>query len=129
MYMPTHSYRGEPHTARVCVDQQVLSLFASGVARIRQLLGHRYQYRLDLAYVIETTCCYEITTQYIMVARHQNSMALYTGFLSAFCSREGKMRLYGLLGGQAHICVQSMWQTRGYGDMLPWGNFDFGPFY
>ena len=25
------------------------------------------------------------------------------------------MRLYGLLGGQAHICVQSMWQTRGGG--------------
>ena len=21
------------------------------------------------------------------------------------------MRLYGLLGGQVHICVQSMWQT------------------
>ena len=109
MYMPTHSYRGEPHTARVCVDQQVLSLFASGVARIGQLLGHRYQYRLDLAYVIETTCCYEITTQHIMVARHQNSMALYTGFLSAFCSREGKMRLYGLLGGggaSTYLCAK-----------------------
>ena len=32
----------------------------------------------------------------------------------------GKMRLYGLLGGQVHICVQSMRQTRGVQGMLPW---------
>ena len=43
------------------------------------------------------------------------------GFLSAFCPNGGvgKMRLYGLLRGQVHICVQSMWQTiGGSGDML-----------
>ena len=32
----------------------------------------------------------------------------------------GKMGLYGLLGGQVCIRVQSMWQTRGSGDMLSW---------
>ena len=45
------------------------------------------------------------------------------GFLSAFCPNGGvgKMRLYGLLRGQVHICVQSMWQTiGGSGDMLLW---------
>ena len=39
------------------------------------------------------------------------------------------MRLYGLLGGQVCICVQSMWKKlEGSKDMLPLGNFDFGPF-
>ena len=32
----------------------------------------------------------------------------------------GKMGLYGLLGGQVYICVQSMWQTRGVRGMFPW---------
>ena len=51
------------------------------------------------------------------------------GFLSAFCPRGGgKMRLYGLLGGQVCIRVQSMWQTRGVQGHAPLGNFDFGPF-
>ena len=42
----------------------------------------------------------------------------------------GRMRLYGLLGGQANICVQSMWQTTvgGSGGMLPRENFGFEPF-
>ena len=31
----------------------------------------------------------------------------------------GKMRLYELLRGQVCIRVQSMWQTRGAGGMLP----------
>ena len=40
-----------------------------------------------------------------------------TGFL---LPKDGcKMRLYGLLGGQERICVQSMWQTRGSRGMLP----------
>ena len=43
--------------------------------------------------------------------------ALHRVFFSAFCPRRGKMRLYGLLGGQVRICVQSMGQTRGI-----WGN-------
>ena len=40
------------------------------------------------------------------------------------------MRLYGLLGGQVHVCihVQSMWQTRWVRGHAPQGNFDFGPF-
>ena len=38
------------------------------------------------------------------------------------------MRLSGLLGGQVHICVQSMWQTRGVWGHAPPGKFDFGPF-
>ena len=38
------------------------------------------------------------------------------------------MRLYGLLGGQVRICVQSMWQSRGVRGHAPPGNFDFGPF-
>ena len=38
------------------------------------------------------------------------------------------MRLYGLLGGQVCIRVQSMWQTRGVQGHAPLGNFDFGPF-
>ena len=37
------------------------------------------------------------------------------------------MRLFGLLGVQVHIRVQSMWQTRGSGYAPP-GNFDFEPF-
>ena len=32
-----------------------------------------------------------------------------------------KTRLYGLLRGQVHIHVKSMWQTRGSGGMLPQG--------
>jgi len=40
----------------------------------------------------------------------------------------GKMRLYGLLGGQVGTRVQSMWQTRGVWEHFPLGNFDFGPF-
>ena len=32
----------------------------------------------------------------------------------------GKIRLYGLLGGELRIHVQSMLQTRGSGGMLPW---------
>ena len=47
------------------------------------------------------------------------------GFLSAFCSRGGKMRdCMDYWGGQANICVQSMMQTRGSRGM-PGGNFDF----
>ena len=38
------------------------------------------------------------------------------------------MRLYGLLGGQIYICVQSMWQTKGVQGHAPPGNFDFGLF-
>ena len=39
------------------------------------------------------------------------------------------MRLYGLLGGQVCICVQSVWQTwGGVWGHAPLGNFDFGPF-
>ena len=34
------------------------------------------------------------------------------------------MRLYGLLGEQVCICVQSMWQTRGVRGHAPLGNFD-----
>ena len=33
------------------------------------------------------------------------------------------MRLYGLLEGQAHICVQSIWQTRGILGHAPPGKF------
>ena len=36
------------------------------------------------------------------------------------------MRLYW--GGQAHIRVQSMWQTRRVWGNAPPGNFDFGTF-
>ena len=41
-----------------------------------------------------------------------------TGFLQLLAKGgggggRGKMRLYGLLGEEAHIHVQSMWQTRG----------------
>ena len=51
------------------------------------------------------------------------------GFLSAFCSRGRKIRLYGLLGEQVHICVQSVQQARGgVQGRAPPGNFDFGPF-
>ena len=32
-----------------------------------------------------------------------------------------------IIGGQAHIHVQSMWQTKGSKGLLPQGNFDFGP--
>ena len=49
-------------------------------------------------------------------------------FLSALCPRGGKTRLYGSLGGQVCIYVQSMWQTRGVWGHAPLGNFDFGPF-
>ena len=38
------------------------------------------------------------------------------------------MRLYGLLGGQVCIRVQSMWLTRGVLGHASPGNFDFGPF-
>ena len=38
------------------------------------------------------------------------------------------MRLYGLLGGQVRIRMQSMWQTRGVRGHAPLGNFDYGPF-
>ena len=40
------------------------------------------------------------------------------------------MRLYGLLGGQVHVCihVQRMWQSRGVWGHALLGNFDFGPF-
>ena len=38
------------------------------------------------------------------------------------------MRLYGLLGGQVCIHVQSMWQTWGVGACSPRKFFDFGPF-
>ena len=49
-----------------------------------------------------------------------------TGFLSAFCpgggGGGGQIRLYGLLGGQVRICVQSMWQTRGIRGYAPLEN-------
>ena len=47
------------------------------------------------------------------------------GFLSAFCPNGGvgKMRLYGLLRGQVHICVQSMWQTIGGSGDIEFGHF------
>ena len=35
----------------------------------------------------------------------------------------GKMRLYGLLRGQVHICVQSMWQTIGGSGDIEFGHF------
>ena len=38
------------------------------------------------------------------------------------------MRWYGLLEAQVHICVQSMWKTRGVLGHAPLENFDFGPF-
>ena len=38
------------------------------------------------------------------------------------------MRLYGLVGGQVYIHVQSMWQTRGVWGHAPPRNFDFVPF-
>ena len=47
------------------------------------------------------------------------SPCLLSGFLSAFCPRGDKMRLYGLLEGQVYIRVQSMWQTRGFRGILP----------
>ena len=50
------------------------------------------------------------------------------GFLSAFCPRGDKMRLYGFFGWQAHIHVQACGKLGGSRGMLPRGNFDFGPF-
>ena len=41
----------------------------------------------------------------------------------------GKMRLYGLLGGQVRICVQSMGQSRGVWGHGPLGKFCFLTFY
>ena len=38
------------------------------------------------------------------------------------------MILYGLLGGQVRIRVQSVWQTRRVQGYALLGNFDFGPF-
>ena len=38
------------------------------------------------------------------------------------------MRLYGLLRGQACICVQNMWQARGSRAMLPWEILILDPF-
>ena len=35
------------------------------------------------------------------------------------------MRLYGLLGGQVRICVQSMWQSKGVWGHAPPEKFDF----
>ena len=44
-------------------------------------------------------------------------------FLSGFCPGVGvQMRLYGLLGGQVCICVQSVRQTRGFWGHAPPGN-------
>ena len=43
----------------------------------------------------------------------------HQGLFQLFAQGGGKMRMYGLLGGQVCICVQSMWQTRGPGGMLP----------
>ena len=37
------------------------------------------------------------------------------------------MKLYGLLGGQVCIRVQSMWQTKGVWGHAPLGSFDFRP--
>ena len=37
------------------------------------------------------------------------------------------MRLYGLLGGQVCVHLQSMRQTRGIWGHAPPGNFGFGP--
>ena len=52
-----------------------------------------------------------------------------SGFLSAFCPRGGgKMRMYGLLGGQ--VCIhEARGKLGGSGACFPLGNFDFGPCY
>ena len=69
--------------------------------------------------VAQKVACFGVT-----MAPGLSEVAYTPGFLSAFCPRAGggKMRLYGLLGGgggQVCIHVQSMWQTRGGGGMLP----------
>ena len=46
------------------------------------------------------------------------------GFFQLFAQGGYKMILYGLLGGQVHIRVQNMWQTRGVREHVPLGNFD-----
>ena len=48
--------------------------------------------------------------------------------LSILQPKGGKIRLYGLLGGQVRIHVQSMRQTREVWGHAPLGNFDFGTF-
>ena len=54
-----------------------------------------------------------------------NTYEPYIGFLSAFYSKWDCIDYWGW--GQAHICVQSMWQTRGVQGHATPGNFDFGP--
>ena len=55
------------------------------------------------------------------------SLNMYYGISSA-CVDNKQMRLYGLLGGQVYIRVQSTWQTRGVRGHAPLGNFNFWPF-
>ena len=49
-------------------------------------------------------------------------------FFKLFAQGVGKMRLYGLLGGQICICLHSMWQSRGVQGHAPLENYDFRPF-
>ena len=53
-------------------------------------------------------------------------MNIVQGFFSAFSSRGEQNEIVWIIGGgggQAHIHVQSMWQTRGSGGHAPPGKF------
>ena len=59
----------------------------------------------------------------LVVLEQMNSVA---GFLSAFCPRGSKMRLYGVLWLSTYLCAK---HAANYGSLgrAPPGNFDFGP--
>ena len=49
-------------------------------------------------------------------------------FLSAFCPRGGKMRMYGVLGVGKYVSMKHVANLEDQGH-APLGNFDFGPCY
>ena len=101
-------------------------------------LSYKYPAKLDgvmlcgtpHVLVVENKASSRIPTEGgIQFMKPHNHGSYVPGFLSAFWPRgRGKMRLYGLLGRQVCIHVQSMWQTRGVWGHAPPGNFDFGSF-
>ena len=89
-------------------------------------LSHKHFYHFSNVYIYMLT----ITLPFINLIVNIILVWLEKpGFLSAFCPRGSKMRLYELLGGgQVLIRVQSMRKTREVRVYAPPGNFDFWPF-
>ena len=128
MHVTIFSIGGNSALLRFLHSLHALTLVARSYVLLIHTHSHTYlhMYTYIPAPTQTHTHVHTLNTSISHVPSHDIMWTTRVSF--SFLLKGSKMRLYGLLGGQAHIRVQSMWQTRGVRGMLSRGDFDFGPF-